>query len=299
MIQNLKQRYPRSIEWNENVSNYEEYFWIKINENSTLGIPFEDLTEDEKDLLSILFKLHDPTANIQVNSPQKKEWLDFLYGKRLTPPITNNKQLLLIQFSVHSSSFNKDELEEAISSFLALEQYILWESKQKGCIVLFEEEYMIHTLLQEVVSTIEADFYIKIQMYVGKIHPINQNTPLIFKYEQTSFDIGIKFLNNKSLLSLVDVFPYLALQGIKADMNDFLIQQLLNDTTSDYELIKTIKTYIETNSNASLAAKKLFIHRNSLQYRIDKFIEKTGLDIKSFQHAMVAYLAIILFEKFD
>jgi DNA-binding PucR family transcriptional regulator len=32
--------------------------------------------------------------------------------------------------------------------------------------------------------------------------------------------------------------------------------------------------------NASLTAKRLFIHRNSLQYRIDKFIERTGIDIR-------------------
>jgi DNA-binding PucR family transcriptional regulator len=36
------------------------------------------------------------------------------------------------------------------------------------------------------------------------------------------------------------------------------------------------------------------MHRNSLQYRIDKFIEKTGIDIKHFKGAVAVYLAILL-----
>ncbi|WP_163101722.1 PucR family transcriptional regulator [Peribacillus alkalitolerans] len=298
MIHNLKQRYPRSIEWNDYVSNHEEYFWIEVSADSTLGIPFEDLTKQEIDLLSVLFKQQKFTDTQPYTSTLKKEWMDFLHGHKMNPPITNSKQIRLIQCFIHSPSFDKNQLEEAISSFLDVEHWILWESYQKVCIVLFQEEDTIHTLLQDMISTIEADFYIKIQLYVGKVHPIDHNTPTIYKYEQTCFDIGRTFLN-KSFLSLVDVFPYLALKGIKADMIDFFIQELLYDTTFDQELIKTIKTYIESNSNASMAAKKLFIHRNSLQYRIEKFIEKTDLDIKSFQDAMVAYLAIILFEKFN
>ncbi|WP_157951006.1 PucR family transcriptional regulator [Peribacillus acanthi] len=298
MIENLKQRYPRSIDWNENVLNYEKYLWIEVSEDSTLGIPYEDLTEQETSLLSVLFKIHEPTKNLPLHS-LKKEWMDYLKGKSVVTPITNHKNMLVIQFFVFSSSFNKDELEEGISSFLDFEPYILWESLQKGCFILFEKEETILSLLQEMISTIEADFYIKLQMYVGKFHPIDNSIPLLYKYEQTCFEIGSKFLNNKSLISLVDVFPYLILQGIGTELVDYLINDLLDETIIDHELIKTIKTYIESNSNASLAAKKLFIHRNSLQYRIDKFIEKTGLDIKSFQDAMVAYLAIILFEKFD
>ncbi|MER2142109.1 MAG: helix-turn-helix domain-containing protein, partial [Priestia megaterium] len=47
------------------------------------------------------------------------------------------------------------------------------------------------------------------------------------------------------------------------------------------------------NLNVSLAAKKLYMHRNSLQYRIEKFIDRTHLDIKHFTGAVSAYLAIL------
>ena len=64
----------------------------------------------------------------------------------------------------------------------------------------------------------------------------------------------------------------------------------------EHDMLKTIKTFFECNLNVSLAAKKLHMHRNSLQYRIDKFIEKTSIDIKQFKGALTVYLAILLHE---
>ncbi len=71
------------------------------------------------------------------------------------------------------------------------------------------------------------------------------------------------------------------------------IHQILLD---DPDLIRTIKTYIENQANATLTAKQLFMHRNSLQYRIDKFIEKTGIDIKTFHGSFFTYLACLHME---
>jgi DNA-binding PucR family transcriptional regulator len=67
--------------------------------------------------------------------------------------------------------------------------------------------------------------------------------------------------------------------------------------TEDPELFTTIKVFLENNLNASLTAKKLYIHRNTLQYRIDKFIEKTGVQLKDFYGAFTVFLACLLFEQ--
>ena len=53
--------------------------------------------------------------------------------------------------------------------------------------------------------------------------------------------------------------------------------QLLENISKDKELIDSVKVFFQCNLNVSLAAKQLYLHRNTLQYRIDKFIEKQGL----------------------
>ncbi|WP_235425173.1 helix-turn-helix domain-containing protein [Heyndrickxia ginsengihumi] len=59
------------------------------------------------------------------------------------------------------------------------------------------------------------------------------------------------------------------------------------------------KKYLENYTNTSLTSKQLFIHRNSLQYRIEKFEEKTNLNLKMFTDAMFAYYACLDFEYID
>jgi DNA-binding PucR family transcriptional regulator len=76
------------------------------------------------------------------------------------------------------------------------------------------------------------------------------------------------------------------------------VKQELNEAfLDDPEMFSTIKVFLENNLNASMTAKKLFIHRNTLQYRIDKFVEKTGIQLKDFYGAFTVFLACILFEQ--
>ncbi len=56
------------------------------------------------------------------------------------------------------------------------------------------------------------------------------------------------------------------------------------------EVIQTILGFIDQNMNASKTAKVLFMHRNTLNYRLDNFINKTELDVRSFKGAVAIYL---------
>ncbi|MFU8793015.1 MAG: helix-turn-helix domain-containing protein [Acholeplasmataceae bacterium] len=51
----------------------------------------------------------------------------------------------------------------------------------------------------------------------------------------------------------------------------------------------TIKTFLECNQNINQAAKELYIHRNTLLQRLDKFYQATGFDVKKFQDAFLIY----------
>ncbi len=64
-----------------------------------------------------------------------------------------------------------------------------------------------------------------------------------------------------------------------------------NDILNDRELIKTIQVFLKNNMNMSQTAKELHLHRNSLQYRLDKFSTQTGIDVRVFyQSALTALL---------
>ncbi len=53
-----------------------------------------------------------------------------------------------------------------------------------------------------------------------------------------------------------------------------------------HELMVTALVFIESGLNATRASKKLYVHRNTFNYRLAKFIEKTSLDIRDYHHAL-------------
>jgi len=105
-------------------------------------------------------------------------------------------------------------------------------------------------------------------------------------------------LTDSELLSIAKVLNY----GIY-DISDLIIEICLSKyldiqkKLKDYyyslvgvENINTVIGFIENNFNASLTAKRLYLHRNTLNYRIENFIQKTEIDIKSFKKGLSIYL---------
>lgn len=70
--------------------------------------------------------------------------------------------------------------------------------------------------------------------------------------------------------------------------NDFELFNILKKEFSsiDKELLNTAFAYLQCNMNASLASKTLYIHRNTFNYRLNKFIEKTSLDIRDYNNSI-------------
>ena len=61
----------------------------------------------------------------------------------------------------------------------------------------------------------------------------------------------------------------------------------------DSEMLKTIDTFFKCGLNLSESAKKLYVHRNTIIYRLDKIQKETGFDIRNFNDAVI--FKIILF----
>lgn len=56
------------------------------------------------------------------------------------------------------------------------------------------------------------------------------------------------------------------------------------------ETIQTVLGFIESDLNGSKASKKLYMHRNTLNYRLDHFISVSGIDVRTFQGAFAIHM---------
>jgi purine catabolism regulator len=70
-----------------------------------------------------------------------------------------------------------------------------------------------------------------------------------------------------------------------------------HDRARGSDLVRTLKTYFATGANASEAADRLFLHRNSMLYRLERIQALTGLDLKDDRVALALQLGLLVDER--
>lgn len=106
------------------------------------------------------------------------------------------------------------------------------------------------------------------------------------------FHIKEDFLDYNKLLFEKIVY------NIKEDIKNELMDKFFDKFNSfDYELLSTIEEFINCGLNISEAAKVLFVHRNTLIYRLDKIKKETGFDIRNFKEATLFIISYLIWKE--
>jgi DNA-binding PucR family transcriptional regulator len=69
-----------------------------------------------------------------------------------------------------------------------------------------------------------------------------------------------------------------------------------HDRARRSDLVRTLRTYFAAGTNASEAADRLFLHRNSMLYRLERIQKLTGLDLKDHRVALALQLGLLATE---
>ena len=128
---------------------------------------------------------------------------------------------------------------------------------------------------------------------VNSIKDINR----AYKEAQMAVTIGKIFEQEKQLISYNRLgIGRLIYQLPKTLCKLFLDEVFKNGTFEllDSETIFTIQKFFENNLNVSETSRQLFIHRNTLVYRLDKIQKLTGLDLRMFDDAIIFKVAMLV-----
>ncbi|HAQ07101.1 MAG TPA: hypothetical protein DCR24_06115, partial [Bacillus bacterium] len=250
-----------------------------------------DISESQLELMKALYNFieQEKTSNL---SGAAHSWHQFLFHNGIIPPSDNGRGRI-IQFQLHGKDFDRHEISEALNGFFP-DDIIIWIKDSYGLLV--EERKEISETLDELESisiTFESDFFMKVSFFAGKFQNINEKFPAFFDVERKLFHQAENLATRMKVYTFERIFPILIASSMPQDITHILQASVLEAFMDDRELMTTIKVFLESNSNASLAAKKLYVHRNTLQYRMDKFMEKTGINLKDFDSAVMVYLACL------
>ncbi|MCU5379386.1 helix-turn-helix domain-containing protein [Bacillus cereus] len=282
MIQQLKTYYGEDIKINEAVLS-EDYSWFLV-EGNKVGIRKIRLHQKEHQLLSsILTPIHTDTF---YKTEKEKSWHEALYKN-------NNISMLSVRF-LHffttQSIVEREEFQDALQSMFSFTTTMIWETSQAGVLIL--EENITESVLQTALDTLETDFFISLSFFVGKRYTQTAEFAYLYQWERKLFSVLSPYLSKK-ITYIEQLLPYQLMISLPKEERKKYTNQLLAHISNDKELIDSVKVFFQCNLNVSLAAKQLYLHRNTLQYRIDKFIEKTGVNIKTFEGAVAVYMAFL------
>lgn len=274
------------------------YLFYDDSEKNWLAIPQKNITEKELNLLQVLYEEVKMTS-MPLNTLSRK-WYEFLLLSGSIPTISSESHVRFIQFHIKGHGIDQLEIESAIKGFFSDEIQIIWEDVHNGIVIEERRKFALsESELTSIADTLESDFYMKISFYIGKLYPFSSHLRTQFQQEKEYFDFAKKNLTSTNIITFEKVFPAFVAYNLPDHIKDKVNTELSTVFSEDPELYTTIKVFLENNLNASLTAKKLYIHRNTLQYRIDKFIDKTGVQLKDFYGAFTVFLACLLFEEQD
>lgn len=297
MLTKLRNRYKQGIILNQTPQKHKVYEWFLSEKQDLIGIEKALLSTTEYEMLTLFLTPIQPSFS--ASSKTHEQWGTFLYDKQTEEEkktFLNNmdpktKSVQFLHFHTPKAFFEKEEFEEALTGLVMTPFLIIWRDYSNGVILLFNShETNEHLEYEQIIRAIQSDFLIDLAFFVGKIYTPTVQLYTQFLFEQQCFQYGLIHKRKQPVSTLADIIPEWTLSHLNPDDRRQLRKNLLGDVAEDTDLLETVKVFIECNLNLSLTAKTLFLHRNSVQYRIDRFIEKTGIDIKQFRGALIVYL---------
>ena len=159
------------------------------------------------------------------------------------------------------------------------------------------DEKDIVNLSASIIDTLSGEHYIKAVVGIGT--PIGNIKDLAgsFKEAQIALEVGKVFDTEQNIVS----YNHLGIARLIYQLPTTLCEMFLKEVFSqgsidslDDETLFTIQRFFENNLNVSETSRGLFVHRNTLVYRLEKIKKLTGLDLREFDDAIVFKVALMV-----
>ena len=118
-----------------------------------------------------------------------------------------------------------------------------------------------------------------------------------FKEAQVAVEIGRVFDENITMMSYENLGIGRLIYQLPTTLCEMFLSEVFKKgsvESLDEETLFTIQKFFENNLNVSETSRKLFVHRNTLVYRLEKIKKLTGLDLREFDNAIVLKVALMV-----
>ncbi len=155
----------------------------------------------------------------------------------------------------------------------------------------------LQKIAKQIATAVTQELGVKVVIGIGTIVPHIRDLARAYKEAGVAIDVGKVFDTEKTVIN----YENLGIGRLIYQLPTILCQMFLQEVFKknpidalDQETLLTINKFFENNLNVSETARKLFVHRNTLVYRLEKIKKLTGLDLREFDDAITFKVALMV-----
>lgn len=155
----------------------------------------------------------------------------------------------------------------------------------------------VQRIAQNVQEALTRELGIKTVVGVGTIVNHVRDLARAYKEAQVAIDVGKVFDTERSIINYENLGIGRLIYQLPTTLCEMFLQEVFKKSpidALDQETLFTINKFFENNLNVSETARKLFVHRNTLVYRLEKIKKLTGLDLREFDDAITFKVALMV-----
>ena len=155
----------------------------------------------------------------------------------------------------------------------------------------------LELIANTIVDMMNSEAMLKVRVSYGTVVQELREVSKSYKEATMAMDVGRIFYAEKNVIAYSTLGIGRLIYQLPVNLCRIFIEEIFGGNQVydlDEETLTTINKFFENNLNVSETSRQLFIHRNTLVYRIEKLQKATGLDIRTFEDAMTFKIAMMV-----
>ncbi|MCM1192826.1 MAG: helix-turn-helix domain-containing protein [Butyrivibrio sp.] len=148
-----------------------------------------------------------------------------------------------------------------------------------------------------IVAMMNGEAMMNVRVAFGTVVPELKDVSKSYKEAKLALDVGKIFYAGKNVAAYNTLGIGRLIYQLPVNLCRIFIEEIFGDNVPsdlDEETLNTINKFFENNLNVSETSRQLFVHRNTLVYRIEKLQKSTGLDLRNFDDALTFKIALMV-----
>ena len=220
-------------------------------------------------------------------------------AKKLHIAIEAKRVVLLIETK---NEKDQDSMEILKNLFVSRTNDFITAIDEKNIIIVrsleendgYEE---INKIASTIVDMLNAEAMSQVRVSYGNIIQEIKDVSRSYKEAKMAMDVGKIFSDESDIYAYSSLGIGRLIYQLPIPLCKMFIREIFGDKSPDdfdEETLTTINKFFENSLNVSETSRQLYIHRNTLVYRLDKLQKSTGLDLRVFEDAITFKIALMV-----